>query len=70
MTAEQDEGGNVPAHDKHTDGYAHDGRRNGIGIAEIFRGQEEGIRTKTFHETAVHHTEHQDPENEQNLVFP
>jgi hypothetical protein len=39
MPAEQNEGGNIPAHDKYADRHTHNGRADGIGIAKVFRCQ-------------------------------
>lgn len=69
VPAEQNEGGNVPAHDKYTDGHAHDGRANGIDIAQVLGSQEQGLGTKTFHEAAIHNTKEQEPKQEQRLVL-
>ena len=70
MTAEQDKGGDVPAHDKHAYGHAHDGSADGIDIPQVFRSQEEGIGPEVFHERAVHYAEHDHPEEQEYLVFP
>ena len=70
MAAEQNEGGNIPAHDEHANGHTHDGSTDGVHIAKIFRSQEQRIGTKAFHEAAVYHAEHDDPECKQHLVLP
>ena len=69
MPAEQNECGDVPAHDKYTDRHAHDGATEGICISKIFRCEEKCISTITFHKAAVDYTEHKNPENEKHLVF-
>jgi hypothetical protein len=70
MPAEQYERGNIPAHDEHTNGHTHDGRADGIGIAEVFGRQEEGIGAIAFHEGTVDDAEHEYPKDQQHLVFP
>ena len=70
MTAEQDKCGDVPAHDEHTNGHAHDGGADRIHITKVFRCKKQGISTKIFHEGAVYNAEHDHPEQKQYLVFP
>ena len=70
MFAEQNKGGDIPAHDKHTDGSTYYRIADGIYIAKVFRGKEEGIGPEGFHEWTVHGTEQDKPEQQQHLVLP
>ena len=62
MFAEQNEGGDVPAHNKHRYRGTHDREAHGIYITEVFRGQEKRIGPECFHKTAADRTEHHEPE--------
>lgn len=70
MFAEQDKRRDIPAHDKHTDRRAYNGIADGIDISQVFRGEEKGIGAKGFHECAIHRTEKNKPEQQENLVLP
>jgi hypothetical protein len=69
MPAKQNKGGDVPAHNEYTDGHSHNGAANGIDITQVFGCQEQSIGAKTFHKGAIDHTEHNDPKDQQYLVF-
>jgi hypothetical protein len=69
MLAEQDKCGNVPAHDKNSNGHSHNGATDGANMPQIFRSKKQCIGTKAFHEITVHYTEHNEPENQQYLIF-
>ena len=69
MPAKQNEGGDVPAHDKNANGHAHNGGADRVHITEVFRCEKKGIGAKAFHEATVHHAEHQHPEKQKDLVF-
>ena len=69
MTAKQNKRGNVPAHNKHADGNAHNCSTYRIYIAQIFRCQEQSIGTKSFHEAAINRGKKYVPENKHYLVL-
>src|SRR5215213_3857740 len=69
MPAEQNEGGDVPAHDKYPEGYAYYCRADGIHLSQVFRRQEKRVGAKGLHERPVHRTEKQEPEQQEHLEF-
>jgi hypothetical protein len=69
VPAEQNERGNIPAHNKNTNGHSHNSKTDGSNITQIFWRQEQSISTETFHKHAVHHTKHDEPKDQQYLVF-
>ena len=70
MPAEQNKTADVPAHDKHTNGYADNGGADSIYIAKVFRRQVQGIRAECFHKRTVYRAEQDKPEKQEHLVFP
>ena len=70
MPAEQDKRGDVPAHNKYTNGNTHDGCADRIHVSQVFRCQEERISAKALHKSTIHHAEHQYPKQDKDLVFP
>ena len=70
MPAEQDEGCNVPAHEKHTNSHPDKGGTECIHITKVFRCEEKSVSSKRLHEAAVRYREQQDPEDQQYLVLP
>ena len=63
MTTEQNEAGNIPAHNKHSDRNTNYARAKSIYISKIFRRQVKWIGTKAFHESAIDSTKQNKPEN-------
>ena len=70
MFAEQDEGADIPAHDKHGDGCTHQCGTDRIDISQIFRGQVKRISAECIHEAAVDNRKQNKPKHQQYLVFP
>jgi hypothetical protein len=69
VLAEQNKGGNVPAHDKNTNGHSNDGKTYGAYVSQIFRSEKQSIGAIAFHKAAVCHCKHQKPEDQQYLVL-
>ncbi len=69
MPAKKDEGGNVPTHNKNTNRHTHDRKADGRYISQVLRRQEQSIGSKTFHKSTIHHAEHDEPKDQQHLVF-
>ncbi len=67
MTAEEDKGGDVPAHDKDPRSHSHNCKAGGAHRPQVFRGKKTGIRPIAFHKSAVHRTEKDKPEYQQDL---
>jgi len=70
IAAEQNECGNMPAHDKHAHGNTHNRKTYGRDISKIFRSEVQRIRAEAFHEHAIHSTKENKPEYKQHLVSP
>src|ERR1700733_14385070 len=62
VPAEENECGNVPAHDEHSNGNAYDRKTYGAYIPEVFRRQVKRIGTKIFHEHPIDNTKKNKPE--------
>lgn len=69
MAAEQNEGGNVPAHDENADGHANKQRGQYTYITQVFGGQVQGVGAECFHKSTIHRTEQNEPEDQQHLKF-
>jgi hypothetical protein len=69
MPAEKDKSGDVPAHNEHTNGHAHDSCADRIHIAQVLRRKEQCVGAKAFHKAAVHNAEHECPKKYKDLVF-
>jgi hypothetical protein len=70
MPAKKNERGNVPAHDKQSNGHSKNGCAERINIAKVFGRKEKSFRAKAFHETSINNTEQNEPEDQEYLVFP
>ena len=70
MFTEENKAGYIPAHDKHTDGCTYNGITDGVHIAQVFRGEKQGICSKGLHEGTVHGTKQDEPEQQEYLVLP
>ena len=70
MFAEQDEGGDIPAHNEHADRGSDNRGTEWIHVAEVFPCEVQWVGTKGFHKGSVHRTEQDEPEKKQDLVFP
>jgi hypothetical protein len=57
MTAEQDEGGDVPAHDEYGYCKTEDGGAGHVHLAKVFGSKKQRIGAITVHETAAYSTE-------------
>lgn len=69
MTAKQNECGNIPAHDKHTNRCPYQRKAHRVYIAQILRRQIQRVGPEGFHEGTIHGTEQDKPKNDQHLVF-
>ena len=70
MTTEQDEGSDVPAHDKHSDGNAHESEAEYSNISQVFRSKKKWICPIVSHKSPVDRSKEDEPEYKQNLVPP
>jgi hypothetical protein len=70
VPAEENKGGNVPAHDKHPDGGPYKSGAQRIYITQVFGRQVQGFGTKAFHKGTVGNAEKEEPENQHQLVAP
>ena len=70
IAAEQDKGGDVPAHNKHSNRDANNSKTDSRRVPKIFGGKVKGVGPKTFHEQAINRAKKHKPEYEQNLVSP
>ena len=68
MTTEQDEGGDVPTHDKHSDGNTYESEAEYSNISQVFRSKKKWICPIVFHESPVDGSKEHEPEYKQNLV--
>ena len=62
MSAEKYEGGNIPAHDKNTNGYSENKTTHGIHISAVFRGKKQGVGSIAMHKATTDGTEQEVPE--------
>jgi len=69
MPAEQNKGGNIPAHNKHANGQAHKQGSQHAHIAQVFGRQVQRIGAEWFHKSAIHRAEQYKPEDKQHLKF-
>ena len=69
MTAEKDKRGNIPAHNKHTNGDTDHGSADGIDIAHVLRRQIQGIGAKALHERTIYCAKQNKPKDQQCLVL-
>ena len=60
----------MPAHNKHANSNADDGKADGSNVSKVFRRQVQRICAKTLHKHAIYRTKKNKPEYKQNLVSP
>ena len=70
ILTEKDKGRDIPAHDEHPDSRTDDSITDRVHIAEVFRREKKWIGSEGLHETAIHCTEEDKPEQQKHLVLP